>query len=70
MDSRFGGGGVFLKPLQLCRFTLRRRITSLCECLAELAGARDRNHLRGREPWGIEEKEVSEYVSSAKPISK
>lgn len=31
---------------------------------------RQGNHLRGREPWGIEEKEASEYVSSAKPISK
>lgn len=39
------------------------------ECSAKLAGAGE-NHLRGREPWGMEENGASEYVSSAKPISK
>lgn len=47
LDSRFleqggGGGECFRKPLQLGRFTLRWRITSLAECSAELAGAGDR----------------------------
>lgn len=42
-----------------------------CELLDKLALAGDRKyHLRRREPWGLEEKEASEYVSLAKPISK
>lgn len=76
LDSRFleqgGGGGVFSKAPAARQIYTALKNNKPRWMLGWVGRSRRQgNHLRGREPWGIEEKEASEYVfSSAKPISK
>lgn len=67
-----GGGGVFSKAPAARQIYTALKNNKPRWMLGWVGRSRRQgNHLRGREPWGIEEKEASEYVfSSAKPISK
>lgn len=68
----WGGGGVFSKAPAARQIYTALKNNKPRWMLGWVGRSRRQgNHLRGREPWGIEEKEASEYVfSSAKPISK
>lgn len=69
MDSR-SGGSIFEAPAAPQIYTAQKNNKPRWMLGWVGRSKRQGNHLRGREPWGIEEKEASEYVSSAKPISK
>lgn len=69
MNSR-SGGSIFEAPAALQIYTEQKNNKPWWMLGWVGRSKRQGNHLRGREPWGIEEKEASEYVSSAKPISK
>ncbi len=69
MDSR-SGGSVFEAPAAPQIYTAQKNNKPRWMLGWVGRSKRQGNHLRGREPWGIAEKEASEYVSSAKPISK